>query len=367
MMRIKGPVAGLAVFLCASCGPADPIRIGFIGGLSDRNSDVGQAGYNGLVLAAEQANRAGGIHGRHVEIVARDDAQSREVAVRNAQELAASDVEAVIGPYTSGMAKAVAPELAKGGKLMISPTISSLDFHGKDDNVVRINRTTRDNGSDYARVLHERGQRRVAAAYDTRNRSFTESWLAEFRRAFTARGGRVVAEIPYESSPDADFGRIVTAMIEAGPDGLLFIAGALDVARLAQQARKLDPRLPLTTSEWAGSEQLAELGGKVVEGLLIVQNFNRDDDSPRYLAFREAYFNRFQKAPGYPTVMTYDAATALFTALSRRREGESPQQALLRHGPYAGLQQELAFDANGDRLHRVWFTEIRDGRYRALR
>lgn len=369
MIRVKTfrfLAAALVGALVAACGPPEPLRVGFIGGLTDRNSDVGQAGYNGLVLAAEQVNRAGGIRGRLVEIVALDDAQSREVAIRNARALAESDVEAVIGPFTSGMAKAIAPELAKTGKLLISPTISSLDFHGKDDNVVRINRTTRDNGSDYARALIQRGQRRVAATFDTRNRSFTESWLAEFERAFVAAGGQVVAKVPYESAPDTGFRAVVEAMLAAGPDGLLFVSGALDVARLAQQSRRLAPALPITTTEWAGTEQLAELGGKVAEGLLVVQNFNRDDASPRYLAFRDAYQSRFQRLPGYSTVMTYDAARCLFEALERRAPGETAKAALLKYGPYPGLQQEIAFDANGDRVHRVWFAEIREGRYRVL-
>ena len=58
---------------------------------------------------------------------------------------------------------------------------------------------------------------------------------------------------------------------------MFFLSGALDVARLAQQARRLAPKLPIGATEWAGTEQLAELGGNVVDGLLIVQNHNRED------------------------------------------------------------------------------------------
>ena len=54
-------------------------------------------------------------------------------------------------------------------------------------------------------------------------------------------------------------------MLQSKPDGLLFISGALDVARLAQAARKIAPRLPIAASEWAATEQLIDLGGEVVE------------------------------------------------------------------------------------------------------
>ena len=55
-------------------------------------------------MAADQLNRAGGIHGRPVELVVRDDAQNPETAARAARELIAAKVDAAIGPFTSSMA-----------------------------------------------------------------------------------------------------------------------------------------------------------------------------------------------------------------------------------------------------------------------
>ena len=275
-MRILSTM--LAVFfsvVLAGCGPQEPIRIGFIGGLSDRNSDQGQSGLDGVILAIEQFNRAGGCDGRLVELISRDDAQNRETAEKSARELVAARVEAVIGPFTSGMAEAIVPITGRAGIFQVSPTISSMAFHGKDDNLFRINRTTRDNARDYAKVMVGRGQRHIAVAYDTRNRNFTESWLAEFRNSVAAEGAELATAVPYESSAETDFGHVVRRMLENKPDSLFFISGALDVARLAQQSRKLAPALPIGASEWAATEQLLELGGKVVDGLLIVQNYDR--------------------------------------------------------------------------------------------
>ena len=347
----------------AACSPPEPVRIGFIGGLTDRNSDNGQAGLNGVILAVEAFNRAGGLHGRPVELITRDDAQNRDTAAQSARELVAARVEAVIGPFTSGMAAVIVPITGQAGIFQVSPTITSMDFHGKDDNLFRINRTTRDNARDYARVMVERGQKAVAVAYDTRNRNFTESWLREYREAMASEGARLVTEVPYESDANADFAAVVRQMKAARPDGLLFIAGALDVARLAQQARIQAPNLPISASEWAATEQLIELGGPVVEGLLIVQNYNRDDRSQRFKDFSEAYFKRFQRNPGYSSVSAHDAATVVLQALKNRRDNETLKAAALRSGPYTGLQQDIVFDANGDTVRKVFFTQIRDGRY----
>ena len=359
-------IAAAVPFVASGCGEKEPLRVGFIGGLSSTNSDNGQAGLEAVRLAVEQFNRAGGVEGRIVELVVRDDAQNAETATAAAEELVAARVEAVIGPFTSAMAAAIVPVTGRAGIFQVSPTITSMSFHGKDDNLFRINRTTRDNARDYAAVMARRGLRRVAVAFDTRNRNFTESWLSEFRSAAEAAGSAVVVDVPYESDKSADYEVVVRRMVASGADSLLFISGALDVARLAQQARRLAPKLPIAASEWAATEQLVQLGGEVVDGLLIVQNYDRDDNSERYVDFREAYFKRFQRHPGYSSVSAYDAATVVLTALKNRTRGEALKASALRNNPYQGLQQIIRFDENGDTNRRVFFTEIRDGQYRRI-
>ncbi len=363
MKKMRILAIAMTLLALVGCTPEAPIRLGFIGGLSDRNSDNGQSGQNGVILAVEQFNRNGGLNGRMVELISRDDAQNKDTAARSAQELVDAKVEAVIGPFTSGMAAVIVPITGKAGIFQISPTITSMDFYGKDDNLFRINRTTRDNAREYARVMMSQGQKHVSVAYDTRNLNFTQSWLSEFRAEVNEKGHTLAAEVPYESGSDTDFAQVVRTMLAAKPDGLFFISGALDVARLAQQARQQAPTLPIGASEWASTEQLLDLGGEVVEGLLIVQNYNRDDSSARFQDFSEAYFKRFQRNPGYSSVSAYDAATVVLTALKNRKKGETMKEAALRSGPYQGLQQEIKFDANGDTQRKVYFTHIRDGRY----
>lgn len=356
-------VATTIAALLAGCGQQAPLKIGFIGGLSDRNSDNGQSGLNGVTLAIEQFNRNGGIDGQLVELVARDDAQKRETAEKSAQELVDAKVEAVIGPFTSGMAEVIVPITGKAGVFQISPTITSMAFYGKDDNLFRINRTTRDNAQEYAKVMTGLGQRNIAVAYDTRNRNFTESWLNEFRTAIAAEHATIAVAVPYESATDTDFAQVIGQMLAANPDSLFFISGALDVARFAQAARTQAPSLPIGAAEWAATEQLIDLGGEFVEGMLIVQNFDRDDQSPRYRDFAEAYFKRFQRPPGYSSVSAHDAATVVLTALKQRKRGETLKDAARRAGPYQGLQQEIVFDKNGDTRRRVYFRVIRQGSY----
>jgi branched-chain amino acid transport system substrate-binding protein len=357
----------LLVSLLLGCTPDKPIRIGFIGGLSDRASDTGEAGRNGLILAVEQRNQAGGIRGRSIEIVVQDDGQDPAKARQAIEALVAAKVDVVVGPFTSAMAAVVVPVVNRAQLTTISPTVTSGDFVGLDDHFIRINRTARENAVDYARLLHLRGQRRVAVAYDARNLSYSDSWRNEFRTAFTGLGGALVAEVAFASQADTGFGNIVQKMLAAQPDGLLFIASAIDVGRLAQQAEKRVPSMPISASEWAASESLIELGGQGVEDLLIAQTYNRDDTSARYQRFRDAYRTRFAREPGFSTIAAYDATTVLLQALEQQQRGETLQQAILRHGPYAGLQQSIQFDRFGDTARKVFFTEVRNGQFVLLK
>ena len=80
----------------------------------------------------------------------------------------------------------------------------------------------------------------------------------------------------------------------------------------------------------------------MVEGLIIVQNYDRNDDSARFREFREAYFRRFQKNPGYSSVSAYDAALVLFAALEKRADSETVKAAVLKHGPYQACSSRSA-------------------------
>jgi branched-chain amino acid transport system substrate-binding protein len=71
------------------------IALGFIGGISGGNSDLGQPGRNGAMLAVEEANRTGGVNGRSVELVILDDADNVKKAKAAARDLIKKKVEAM--------------------------------------------------------------------------------------------------------------------------------------------------------------------------------------------------------------------------------------------------------------------------------
>jgi branched-chain amino acid transport system substrate-binding protein len=352
----------LAIGLLAGCGEQEPIRIGFIGELTGSSADLGEAGRNGAMLAIEQINANGGIKGRPVELLARSTGSTPESAIQADLELLNAKVVAVIGPMTSSMVDVLLPQHESAKVVLISPTASAAKLAGRDDQLLRINWTTRDNAQRYAKYCLERGFRRISAVLNLNNRIFSESWMLEFKLAFEQGGGQVISIQHFESSAESQL-PTVEAMLKPHPDALVLVTNAGDSARLAQQTRKLDKDVPLVAAEWAGTDQLIELGGNSVEGLAIMQQFNPDDHSPRFSDFRQRYTKRFGREPGFASVLAHDAASVLIDALSRSSGNQPLKKLLLEQGPVQGLQETIHFDAYGDTRRSVAIALIRNGRY----
>lgn len=363
-MQKWGVVIALTCLLggIAACSPPPPVRIGLIAGLSDRGSDFGESVRNGVILAVEQQNQAGGINGRKIELIVRDDGQNQQQATKAAQELIAARPDIVIGPVTSSMAAVVVPMMDQAGIVLISPTVASTHFKGKDDNFFRVNCTTKEAAIEHARVLYQRGVRRPGLAFDASNLPFSDTWVKAFDSEFKSLGGDVAGTAGFESAATTQFSDVVSRLLAFKPDALILVASTLDTARLAQQARQLAPKLRLSSSEWAASGQaLSEMGGRAVEGLLMTHAYNRNDLQPGFKAFREAFKNRFQREFGSFSLLAYDTANVVIAALKKQEPGENIKKALLKYGPYQGVQQAIEFDEFGDASRQVYFTEIRQG------
>lgn len=363
--RLSSFVAFAAALLVAACGPQEPVRIGFIGGLSGRVADLGVAGRNGAILAVEARNAAGGVAGRPVELLVRDDRQDAETARAAMRELIGLQVAAVVGPMTSAMAVAIAPLADAGQTVLVSPTATTNELAEKDDYFLRVIARTREYARRNARHLRATlGLARVSAIYDTGNRAYTESWLADFRDEFERGGGRLIRTLAYESGPDANLANLAGELLTDPGDGVLILANSLDTALICQHLRRLNGRIPIAASEWGATERLLELGGNAVEGISIAQFVDRDSRATAYVAFREAYLRRFGAEPGFAGVAAHDAVSVVLDALATNPEpGPALKRTILATGRFAGLQHEVAFDRHGDATRPTFLTTVRQGRF----
>lgn len=353
----------MTVFL-SGCAPPDPIRIGFVGGTSGRVADLGIAGRNGAQLAVELRNRTGGVAGRPIELIIRDDEQNPEIAERVTRELIAQGVVAIVGPMTSAMAVRIVPIANDARVLLMSPTVTTNSLSGLDDYFFRTTSATRNiavKSALYQRTVQR--LQRMAAIYDLRNKAYAESWLSDFREAFTRNGGEIHKVLDFESGNETAFLHIARDLLADPVDGIVIIANSVDTALLCQQIRKLDSQMPIAVAEWGATERLLELGGKAMEGVVAAQLFDRYSTAPSYQAFHQAYWDRFKQEPGFGGTAGFDAANVVLDTLAQRSSGQSLKQTLLATRRFEGVQNPVIFDDFGDAQRQTFTTVIRGGQF----
>lgn len=346
------------------CGEPEPLKIGFIGDLTGRFSVIGEAARNSVQLAVDEINEAGGINGRKVALLVRDNQSQPAVAVQAVRDLHDSGAVAIIGPNISTIATDMLPVLNELRMPAISPTTAALSLVGLDDYLFRINGSTRDYARGYANHFFGMGMHSVTMALDANNPVFSESWANEFSDEFVTLGGRVPVQIFFDATAPEGYSSVTEQLIGSQVDAVLLIANSVDTAQFAQQIRKRDPDIPIIASEWAASERLAFLGGKAIEGINIALSYERSSAAPAFQNFVESYRKKFQQEPSFSSISGYDAVIMLSAALETGAEdGPALKRALLELREVNGLQQQLSFDAYGDGRLRVIFYIIEDGRY----
>jgi branched-chain amino acid transport system substrate-binding protein len=360
---------GTALLLAAlsGCAERSPIELGFVAGISGRVADLGIGGRNGAMLAVEQRNLAGGIDGRPVELIIRDDEQNAATARRVTQELIDRKVAAIIGPMTSSMCAAILPQVDEARVVMMSPTCTSTMFSDRDDHFLRIisaTKTYAEKSADHQ--FHALKRRKIAAIYDVGNRAYTESWLNDFRARFQTLGGQIVREVDFTSSAEAPFPALAEQLLSAQPDAILIVTNSVDAAMLAQHLHRIKSQIPLLSAEWAATERLIELGGPAVEGLEVAQFIDRQSRDPDYQAFAAAFRSRFNQEPGFAGVLGYDATRVVLETLANRRTGHTLKADILATRSFKGTGGSIEFNALGDAQRTTYLTEVRNQQFQTL-
>lgn len=349
--------------LIQACQDPTPVRIGFVGGLSGRVSDLGGPARNGMLLAVEQANQEGGINGRPIEAIIRDDKQDVAVARTAVKALLDARVEAIIGPATSSIAIGVVDLANEARVVMMGATATSNELSIEGDYFLRVLSPTSVHAAEVADFFVRHQYNSFTAIFDSNNSSYSESWLKDFSERFEQRGGRNLGAFAFSSNRPQDLIELPQQALAAKPDFVVFITNSVDAALLAKQVRMIDPDIQIATSEWAGTERLIQLGGRHIENAYVPQYLDRESQDPKYQTFRQQFLSRFHHEPGFPGVAGYNAAQVIITALREKPPDQSLRDYILQRGEFPGLQWSITLNAAGDPNSRTSVTRIIDGKF----
>jgi branched-chain amino acid transport system substrate-binding protein len=355
---------GLIVWLSACGWSRDPIRIGLAGSLSD---PVGIPMRRAAQLAVEEINAKGGIRGRPLELLERDDYADPDSAVFAATDLYEAGVSAVIGHLFSSTTIAAAPVYNGGDEpvVAISPSSSSPEISTAGEYTFRICPSDLAHGAALALWVHDTlGLTRGAVLY--LNDQYGRGIRQAFVRDFTRRGGELVAIDPYLGDTP-NVGAYLDRVAKIGRIQFLLVAGNRGEAEeILRQARTRGLQMPVLGGD--GLEGIEEAGA-IAEGVYLSSAYFASITTPVNRAFLQAYRKRFPGAglPNQPAAATYDAVYLLRDVIANvGPKRVDVRRALARIGNQApafkGVTGTVAFDNRGDvPKQAVYIGVVRDG------
>lgn len=357
------------VLLLAGCQPAPTLKIGFVAELSGRNAVLGVEGRNGAQMAVDEINARGGIAGKQIELLVRDDQGKEDELLAADRELIDSQVVALTGHMTSWESIAALELVQEQGVPLFSATSSTSALTGKSDLFFRMIPTNQSQSELLAEILYKQYNLcRAAVIYETDNAAFTQTYAEGFSQYFRTLGGEISIQTGYSSAASPDFAQLVRDLRSAGPaDALLVVASSMETAMLAQQARMQDWPVQIATSNWAYTEDLLRNGGRALEGTLLTTQFNSQCREPAYLDFKDSYAKKFGHPPAFGAVFSYETIQVLARALEVTgglRQGLA--ETLVKTGPIEGLCGPIEMDQFGDVQRNLYLMTVHSGVYEVL-
>ncbi len=365
-MRVRKYLLYVAVSLLPACGFSDEsISIGLTGPLS---REQGRSMLQGASLAVSQLNAAGGVRGRHIELLPMDDSGRAEIATQVATDFYLNDsVVAVIGPSSSAALIAAAPIYGSGTNPLvhISPAASSSDIPELGPYTFRICPDDRIHGralADWAVQVLGAGSAAIVYRNDPHGRTLS----AAFQSAFTRRGGRVSSSDPFVPSLPTVEPYFTRMLLRGASDVLLVVAEPDDAARILAARDSVGVRSTVLTS---GNMWDRELFAGDPEAVFLSTHYLPDTPGPRNEDFTAAYRRAHGgEAPDHFSAGAYDIVYMLARAIEAAGAGRAQVRDYLagigsRSEAFVGVTGQVAFDGRGDVVdRRVVISVPRGGR-----
>ena len=323
---MKYLIAAAALAGSALAMAQNPIRIGEINSYS-AIPQFTQPYRQGWQLAVEQVNAQGGLLGRKVEVIARDDAGKPEEALRHAVELTAREkVDVLAGGFLSNVGLALADHAQKNKRLFVAsePLTDAIVWDKGNRYTFRLRAST----YMQAAMLVEEAAKLPARRWATiaPNYEYGQSAVASFKELLKAR--RPDVEFVSEQWPaqgKIDAGSTLTATMASKPDAIFNVTFGADLAKLVREGnqRGVFPRTPVVSLLSGEPEYLEVLKDETPKGW-IVTGYPWDQlDQPDHASFAASYYKRWGENPKLGSVVGYATMQAIFGAIQKARSTDN--------------------------------------------
>ena len=337
-MKIKsaGLVAALAAIVSFSTWAADPIKVGVSGPFTGGSAPMGVSMRDGVKLAVSEINAKGGVMGRPIAIVERDDEAKNERGVQIAQELINKEkVVATLGYANTGVALA-SQRFYQEAKIPVLNNVATgsavtKQFIGPEFADNYIFRNAAHDTIQSAMIVDEAVVKRkftkVAILADSTN--YGQLGREDLEKALDKKGIKAVTVEKFNIK-DVDMTAQLLKAKQAGAQAVLTYAIGPELAQIANGMEKLGWTVPMIGSWTLSMGNFIDNAGKNGNGATMPQTFIQDGNTPKRKAFIDAYVKAYNPPNGrIPSPVSaaqgYDSVYLLAAAIKQAGTTDGPK------------------------------------------
>ncbi|MDD4564193.1 MAG: ABC transporter substrate-binding protein [Eubacteriales bacterium] len=356
----------------ADTGDADAteVKIGVNYELTGAVATYGEASKDGILMAFEEINAAGGVNGLQIVPVTVDNKSDAAEATSLATRLMTQEgVAACLGPATSGNYMATIPVAMGNGIPIISASATADDGVTVDANgnineyVFRLCFNDSFQGVTMANFASENLEAKTAVIIQDNSSDYAKGLAKNFKSTFTDAGGTIVAEEGYLSK-DKDFNAILTS-IKGKEFDVIFLPGYYQEAGLViKQARDLGITAPILGADGFDSPVLLELAGaEALNDVYFSNHYSSQDQDPLVQDFIAAFKDKYGTEPNAFHALGYDLGKFIADAIERAgsTDPDAIKDALAGTTNFVGVTGTFSIGEDHNPIKSIVVIGLEDG------
>lgn len=374
-------VAGLAAISLAACGAAPggnsaaskgteigkTFKLGYDLELSGGVAAYGNAGKNGANLAVDEINKAGGIDGKQITVISKDNKSDNAEAATVVSNLINNDkVNAVIGSMTSGAVKSMTPNITKGAVPLVTPA-------GTDDTLTVTNGKVND--YIFRSTFQDSYQGKVLANYTTKELKAKKVVLYYDNSSDYAKGiaksfektydGKIVDKVTFQSG-DKDFQATLSKIKSEDYDAIVMPGYYNETGLITKQARELGIEQPILGGDGFADPTFITLAGDAAAtNVYYVSGYSAkalaNETTTKFIA---AYQAKYKSEPSMFDALAYDAVYMVKQAAedTKAKTSVDVKDGLAKLKGFKGATGDITVDKDHNPVKDAVVVKLENGK-----
>ncbi|MCA8919444.1 MAG: ABC transporter substrate-binding protein [Planctomycetes bacterium] len=344
----------------------------YLGVFVSKTGDIASFGgdtKNGVDLAVEEINAAGGINGKKIDLRFEDTASDPQQGGNAATKLASGDsVFLAMGAVASGISLNAAPIFQEKGIPMISPSSTNPTVTQQGDMIFRICYLDDFQGGACAVFASKDLKAKKAAILSNQDDAYSTGLAKFFKSKFTALGGEIVAEESFKKGT-SDFNTQISNIKGKGADIIFVPAYYNDVALIAKQFRSQDIQTPLLGGDGWESANLTKNAGGALSGSYFGNHYSQEDKSDKVQNFVAAYKKKYGETPSSLAALGYDVVYVAKAAIEKSGAFDRAKvaDALRALTDFEGVTGKFSIDKDRNARKPISMLKIEGDRFVPVR